>query len=162
MCNAWKERSVKTSAKGANSTDSWLLFTLEITELAIIDEIAPIILINSPTINEIFGQYSPAFDLTIIEDNLDVTWYTLDDGITNVTFTGLTGTINQTLWEYLPAGHVTIVFYAKDLNENIGSKAVTIVKEIEEISGYYLILFIGIIGVSSTLILNKKLKKIKN
>jgi hypothetical protein len=56
----------------------------------------PEVIINSPYQNELFGSVVPNFNISIVESNLDTTWYTLDNGITNITFSGLTGTINQT------------------------------------------------------------------
>ena len=78
-----------------------------------------------------------------------------------MTFTGLTGTINQSLWEQLPDGHVTIIFYAKDLSENIGSKGITIVLELEEILIYNTMILIGLIGLITIVLLKDKFKQIK-
>jgi len=74
----------------------------------------PVITINNPNQNDAFGVTAPDFDISIIEPNLDTTWYTLDGGTTNITFSGLTGTINQTEWNKKGNGTVTIGFYAND------------------------------------------------
>jgi len=78
------------------------------------DNNAPIITVNSPIQFDYFGISAPTFNITITEPNLHSAWYTLDNGITNFTLNGLTGTINQTEWEKFGNGSVTIKFYAND------------------------------------------------
>ncbi len=75
---------------------------------------------------------SPTFNLSITEINLNSTWYTLDDGITNTTFTELEGIIDQTLWWNMPIGLVTIRFYAEDVVGNVGYSEVVVIKDIIE------------------------------
>ncbi|UCC19769.1 MAG: hypothetical protein JSV62_00395 [Promethearchaeota archaeon] len=79
-----------------------------------IDTSAPEITIISPNQNDLFGIIAPSFELSIIDPNLDDTWYTLDDGMTNITFTGLTLTINQAEWDKKSNGTVGIRFYTND------------------------------------------------
>ncbi|MEJ2276842.1 MAG: DUF2341 domain-containing protein, partial [Candidatus Lokiarchaeota archaeon] len=75
----------------------------------------PIININSPSINDLFGAISPTFDVEITDnDGINNQWYTIDGGLTNYTFIGSTGTIDQTTWEGQGNGTVTIRFYAND------------------------------------------------
>jgi len=93
------------------------------------DSIAPTININSPTLNELFGTSAPNFNVEIYDVNLDTMWYTLDNGLTNTTFTS-NGTINQALWSALPDGNVIIRFYANDSAGNIGFAEVTINKDV--------------------------------
>jgi len=78
------------------------------------DDLPPFIIINSPSVDEIFGNNAPGYNLTIIEPNIHTMWYTLDSGTTNFTFTGLTGTI----------------FYANDTMDKIAFKEITINKDI--------------------------------
>ncbi len=78
------------------------------------DTSIPIVTIISPEIDEFFGSAPPTFNLSITELNLNKTWYTIDNGITNITFSGLTGTINQDEWDGKVDGPVTIKFYAND------------------------------------------------
>ncbi|MFX1375269.1 MAG: hypothetical protein ACFFA0_05610 [Promethearchaeota archaeon] len=78
------------------------------------DTSAPEITINSPNRNDLFGILAPAFELSIFDLNLADTWYTLDGGITNITFTGLTLTINETEWDKMSNGTVSIRFFAND------------------------------------------------
>lgn len=51
------------------------------------------------TPNIFYSSTAPDFDLNISELNLKTAWYTLDNGLTNISFTGLTGTIDQTEWD---------------------------------------------------------------
>jgi hypothetical protein len=89
----------------------------------------PMITINSPNQNGFSGITAPIFSLSIIEPHLNSTWYTLDDGITNIIFSGLSGTINQTEWNKKGDGSVTILFYANDTLGHIGFANVTVLKD---------------------------------
>ncbi|MFX1281026.1 MAG: hypothetical protein ACFFA3_16875 [Promethearchaeota archaeon] len=91
---------------------------------------SPSISINSPKPNGLYGDIAPNFFISIIEDNLDQTWYTLDDGITNYTFSGLSGLINQSAWDNFGNGTVSIMFYANDTLGNLGFRAITVRKNI--------------------------------
>ena len=79
----------------------------------------PIIIINSPKLNDSIGVLAPNFNVEVIDANLDTMWYTIDGGIINTTFT-TNGTINQELWNALSNGTATITFYA---NDSIGHEA---------------------------------------
>ena len=94
-----------------------------------VDEIIPIITIIFPLLDSIFGLVAPNYNISIDELNLDTVWYSLNSG-TNITFTGLTGTINQALWDALPEGNVLITFYANDSIGNLGFAEVTIKKDV--------------------------------
>ena len=102
------------------------------------DTIAPDIIINSPNKDQEIGKDSPFFDISIIENNsIDACWYSIDGGITNITFTGMFGRINQTLWEEiwddLSEGEtIIIIFYAKDMSGNVGFRDVEVIKFISE------------------------------
>ena len=110
------------------------------------DNINPVIIINSPHQNEEFGETSPNFDLLIIDDFLDEIWYTLNDGITNHSC-GLSGQINQTLWDILPEGTYNLRFYASDTSGNVGYSDVIIIKTAPSIVPGFdiLIIFLTII-----------------
>ncbi len=100
------------------------------------DTLAPNISINKPFYNQEFGEDSPHFELSITENNLHTSWYTIDAGKTNKTFTGTVGKINQTLWEALwnslPEGSsITIRFYANDSLGHLGYNEVKVLKESE-------------------------------
>ncbi|MHA1932842.1 MAG: Loki-CTERM sorting domain-containing protein [Promethearchaeota archaeon] len=90
----------------------------------------PIININSPNVGQSFGGNAPDFDISITESNLNTTWYTLDSDITNITFTGLTGTINQTEWDKFSTEPIIIRFYANDTFGRESYTEITINKDI--------------------------------
>ena len=128
---------------------------------------APKIIIESPKENKIYNSIAPNFTLSISEPDLDETWYTLNESITNITFTGLKGQINQTEWDKFGNGTtVNMRFYAKDTFDNVGFSDVTVIKEITAgggggtpfIPGYYIFIIIGIIGIISISI-TRRLKK---
>jgi parallel beta-helix repeat protein len=130
------------------------------------DTIAPVITINEPNNAEEFDN-PPIFDITVVEANLEEMWYTLDGGITNYTFVGLTGTINQSLWEDLAPGEYNLTFYVKDHAENIRFANVVISKKHQQtelqipFGNFYLI--ITIVSVFSVLcIFRRKYKFLKN
>ncbi len=77
------------------------------------DILNPIISINSPKSNQFFNSTAPNFDLSIVESNLDTLCYTLNDGLLNYTC-NVSGQIDQSLWNLIDNGLVSIKFYAKD------------------------------------------------
>lgn len=88
-----------------------------------------ILKINSPSQNEFFGSISPNFEISILRPKITKKWYTLDGRITNITFSGLTGTINQTEWDEKGNGPVTIGFYANDTLGYVVFAEVTVQKD---------------------------------
>jgi len=70
----------------------------------------PFIAIDLPKPYAVFGNQSPSFSLTIAAPHLNVSWYSLNDGV-NYTFTGNEGTINQEAWNLYSTGFVKITFY---------------------------------------------------
>ncbi len=130
------------------------------------DDTAPVITINFPFFISIFGLNAPNYIISIDELDLDTIWYTLDGGETIYIITSLTGTFNQTAWEALSEGRITIRFYANDTYGNIGFKDVEVIIAIPEdldegpiISfGYYYMLF-TFITILSLIILEKQKKK---
>jgi len=95
-----------------------------------IDE--PFITINTPNSNDFYSVISPDFDISITELNLDTIWYTIDGGITNITFYSFIGTIDQTEWNKLDSGPVIMRFYANDSLGLIGFAEVSFNKDIDE------------------------------
>ena len=79
----------------------------------------PYITVISPIQNEVFGSNAPDFQISISGSSINTTWYTLDGGLTNVTFTGLIGTILQTEWDKIGGGLVNLRFY---INNTIGNE----------------------------------------
>ena len=103
------------------------------TEVVVIkDTTAPIVSIDIPYENDFFAENSPSFNITIDELSLNITWYTLDNGVTNITFTGLTGIISQTEWDNLNEGPITIRFYANDMFRRINYSEITLNKDITD------------------------------
>ncbi|MHA2127051.1 MAG: hypothetical protein ACXABO_16875 [Promethearchaeota archaeon] len=94
------------------------------------DTFAPDITINLPKSNDLFGSTAPNFNVSVIESNLDSTWYILLGESANFKFTGSTGTIDQTTWGKFGSGIVIIRFYANDTAGNIVYKDVTVRKDI--------------------------------
>jgi len=118
--------------------------------------------INSPNSNDFYGTAAPSFAITIDKGLAHTTWYTIDNGLTNITFTGLTGTINQALWDALSEGNVTIRFCANNTLGRIGFQEVTVVKTIfqsnpPEIPGYNILLLLGVVSTIAVIIVKKRL-----
>ncbi len=93
------------------------------------DFTAPEIIVNSPNSNDLFGGASPEFNITVIEQNLDKMWYTIDAGLINITIPEPTGMINQLKWNDRENGTVNIRFYARDILGYIGFEQVSIRKD---------------------------------
>ena len=87
----------------------------------------PQITVNSPYENEVFGENSPDFILSIIESNPHTIWYNLEGG-TNITC-GSSGTIAPLEWASLGDGPIEINFYANDSMNNLGLSIRTVIKD---------------------------------
>jgi hypothetical protein len=94
------------------------------------DTHSPQISINFPNPNGLFGDIAPDFDISVIDSHLDTTWYTLIGENVNITFTGSSGSIDQTTWNKFSNGTVTIRFYANDTVGNLNHKDITVRKDI--------------------------------
>ena len=88
----------------------------------------PIINITSPTLGDKFGVNAPSFILTVIEDHMGTLWYSIDGGLNNYTIT-TNGTIDQSAWDALLDGVVTLEFYVNDTLGNIRGINVVIEKD---------------------------------
>jgi parallel beta-helix repeat protein len=105
---------------------------LNFTEVTVRKDIdPPDITTNSPIPYELFGTNSPNFTLTFIGGDVNTTWYTIDNEVTNYTFTGLSGKINQTAWNGMINGTVTIRFYINDTMGNINYTEVIVRNDID-------------------------------
>ncbi|HDZ16843.1 hypothetical protein LCGC14_0707410 [marine sediment metagenome] len=91
------------------------------------DTIAPILIINSPTLYQLYGVDPPTFDIQIQEPNLLEKGYSLNGG-QNITFTSQTK-FDQTEWNNIGNGTVVIKFYAKDIIGNINFSEVIVRKD---------------------------------
>lgn len=140
----------QTYSYGAGGSDMVLLKYIP-------DIYEPLININNPLTNQVFGDIAPDYDIWVIEPNLDSIWYTIDGGITNYTINYYFGKINQTAWDAAPSGKLNLRFYAKDLAGNVGYSEVNIEKRII-ISGFSLVLFISAISMITVIYLKKKYK----
>ena len=94
------------------------------------DTISPTITIISPSANEKIGQESPEFRVFIHDTNLDKMKYSLNDGLTNYSFSS-NSSINQEAWQALwnslsDGDSITITFYAEDKAGNIGSNYIIV------------------------------------
>jgi hypothetical protein len=89
----------------------------------------PIITITSPGNNDLFGITAPNFIIYKSGPLLNSTWYTIDNGITNITFTGLSGTIDQTVWDNFGFDIITLKFYINDSFGKIGFDEISIRKD---------------------------------
>jgi tetratricopeptide (TPR) repeat protein len=90
----------------------------------------PSIIINSPYDYQICNETAPSFNVTITDINgVNTTWYSLDGGITNMTFT-INGLIDQTIWDSFGDGIINIIFYANNSVGTVGSSVVVVIKDI--------------------------------
>ncbi|MFW9950710.1 MAG: hypothetical protein ACFFKA_11380, partial [Candidatus Thorarchaeota archaeon] len=104
------------------------------------------ITIISPSEGQRYGIIAPSFNLQIVDVKVFETWYTLDGGLHNYTFNG-TGKIDQTVWDALPEGNVTIRFYVRDIIGNVAFEEVTIIKELPLDLGVLVVIIVAsIIG----------------
>ncbi|MHA2125146.1 MAG: outer membrane protein assembly factor BamB family protein [Promethearchaeota archaeon] len=75
------------------------------------------ITINSPKQLDFFGNIPPSFDISTFDSNS--TWYSLDGGLVNKTFSGSIGSIDQAEWDKQADGVVFIRFY---MNNTLGKE----------------------------------------
>jgi len=144
---------------GIGDTPHIIDYSTLITDyLPIVDNLAPIITINSPNPNQEFAN-SPSFNIRIEEKYVDAMWYTLDGGLNNFPFTE-NGTINLNAWSSLPDGSVKLQFYAMDKTGRIGYAEININKNSEAISGFNLSLLLMSFFILSLIIVRANLSKV--
>ncbi|MFX1476989.1 MAG: hypothetical protein ACFFCI_02545 [Promethearchaeota archaeon] len=92
---------------------------------------SPEIIVSSPTPGSFFSAESPDFTVEIYGYNISSTWYSLDGGVINTTFSGQTGVIDQGEWDKLGEGAVPILFYAKNYGSegDVGYSEVVVFKD---------------------------------
>lgn len=95
---------------------------------------APIIVINSPANDANCHLIAPNYDITITGE-YEAVWYTLDNGATNITASGLTGTINQTEWDKVGEGVVNLRFYVNNTLGYSSYSEVSINKDLNPLYG---------------------------
>ncbi|MFX1288345.1 MAG: hypothetical protein ACFFFY_07275, partial [Promethearchaeota archaeon] len=94
------------------------------------DSIDPVVSVISPTGGAYFDATAPDYVVEVSDSGslIDTMWYTIDSGITNITFTS-NGTINQANWTALSDGAISMIFYANDSAGNLGSDTVVVNKD---------------------------------
>ncbi|MFX1480569.1 MAG: hypothetical protein ACFFCI_20965, partial [Promethearchaeota archaeon] len=118
------------------------------------------IYINLPSPNDIFNIKAPDFELEII-GSYDSIWYTIDNGVTNITISALSGTINQIEWNKRENGIVLIKFYANNSNRFVTYALIQVIKYVSEnpyrkVFGYNLAILLCVISII-TLAIKKKI-----
>ena len=114
--------------------------------------------------NSLVKRHAPAYLIKIIEPYLNEMWYTIDEGINNITFV-TNGTIDQaiweTIWDTLSNEDVIIIrFYADDIFGHISFIEVYLIVDTSgssgaAIPGYPLFLIIGIFTIALIFISRK-------
>ncbi len=126
------------------------------------DIYSPTITIYTPEIGDIFIDFPPIYSIAVEEPNLNIMWFTLDNGTTKVTIADLTGVIDQSAWDVIPDGHLTLTIYAMDKPGNIGQNSVIITKRSTPeqippaIPGYDIIALLGVFCIVTIIILKKR------
>ncbi|NVM35320.1 MAG: VCBS repeat-containing protein [Candidatus Lokiarchaeota archaeon] len=90
----------------------------------------PSIIIKQPLNYQLCGDIAPNFDIRVKDYNPDSFWYTLDNGITNISISQFNDAIDQLEWDKLENGTVILRFYANDTNEQVGYSFVIIGKNV--------------------------------
>lgn len=88
----------------------------------------PVIAIIEPSNHDVFQFTPPAFTVEVKDFLLNTTWYSIDGGLTNTSFTSNVS-INLNVWNNAPDGLITITFYANDTLGKITSISVSIYKD---------------------------------
>ncbi len=96
------------------------------------DTAIPNITIITPASFQIVGNRTFEFDLSISNTDFTQIWYSIN-GSENYTASGLNDIINRTLWESFDNGTILITFYAKNSAGNIGSKNITLLKDLKHL-----------------------------
>jgi hypothetical protein len=133
------------------------------------DTISPYVSIRYYYEGRVYDTMAPHFYLNNYDENLDLTWYTLNDDFTKHYFIGDNFGIDQALWDNLDDGIVNITIYANDKAGNEGALNFYVIKDTSNINPYsptyyppYLAITIGgivLLGVAVSIIviiLNKK------
>ena len=138
------------------------------------DAYIPDMIINSPFENEIFGSVPPFFNISIISEDVVLSWYRLSDASrvnsSPIYINETNSLIDQEYWRGLMEGEITITFYVQDRAGNIGFESVVVIKSVPStptdgfspaISVITITSIVGGIGVSGA-VLVKYRKKIPN
>lgn len=129
--------------------------------LPIAEDGVPRITINSPSSGSSYGNLIPSYNIEVLDSTPVEMWYTFDGGLHNYTFTQFIGTFDESAWDALPEGSVTIIFYATDIAGNEAFEDVSIIKGIDpEIMVYIAVISIvgGIVVIAVAYLYLKKRK----
>ena len=94
------------------------------------DDSIPIITLFEPFPNQIYGHNPPFFNISVIDTDLNTTWYSVNNG-ENIIFSNTSGSIDQVAWNACGNGTVLLKFFANDTGGNVGLSEVLIRKNIE-------------------------------
>ena len=140
-----------------------------VSNLIVKDATNPTIALNSPLGGTTFGIHAPEFNLTIFDINLLNAWYTLGASPTPHAFTPNNGInlvlIDDSGWDALSEGSITINFYVNDTVGNTQTIQVIIDKDLPSNTepaipfGNHYVLFLGIGIITIILAEYKKRKK---
>lgn len=121
--------------------------------------IPPKISIISPINGQTVGESAPTYEISI-DGPYDSIWYNINNNPTKTIIVGLTGSIDQTVWDSLADGSITLDFYAKNSVGLEGNAQIIVIKDTEDllIPGYNIYFLIGIICVISTVLIRKRFK----
>ena len=91
------------------------------------DTLPPILFINTPQTNDIFGSYPPSFNIRISDKTLNYSWYVINNN--HKYFISNNGTIDSSLWSSISDGQIRIEFYVNDTFGRLTTKYVDIYKD---------------------------------
>ena len=105
----------------------------------ILDTDPPVITLTNPSSEKLFGVSPPVFNLTVEEEQLNCTWFSLSNEsiefMQELSFASgesiveISGQINQTFWNCFSDGNLTVRFYANDSSGNLNWKEITVTKD---------------------------------
>ncbi len=127
------------------------------------DTANPIISITNPIEDQEYGVQAPTYDFDIDELFLDAMWYVIiSEGSTTHIISSTSGAINETLWDSLDDGYITIRFYANDTLGHEGYAEVIIIKNTSTgpgtpvIIGFDIFTIIAMISLITTIMIWRK------
>ncbi|KKN35179.1 hypothetical protein LCGC14_0786310 [marine sediment metagenome] len=102
---------------------------IELKEITVYKDVnLPIISINKPISSQFYKNETFAFELDIIGNDINKTWYTLNNGIEYL-ISGTSGIIDQSAWNVCDNGTVTLQFFANNSDGNIATNSVLVYKD---------------------------------
>ncbi|MBD3215534.1 MAG: hypothetical protein GF311_23190 [Candidatus Lokiarchaeota archaeon] len=132
--NYWDDYSGSDDSPVDGIGDSPYSNALGVTDyLPIWDDDDPVIFVDLPLNNSRQPFLAPEFSLTVDEIYLDTIWYTLDNGLTNITCNS-SSTIDQnewfSIWNSLSDGQqIELTFYASDTFGHLGTNTTYLIKD---------------------------------